>query len=62
MTEQQKVSPWSLELVITIALPVSAIVAGLITLWIASTQGYTPNAVELDRFARDVTVQGEPPS
>ncbi len=62
MSTPPKNSPWSLELVITIALPVSAVVAGLITLWIASSHGYTPSAVELDRFARDVVAQdGAPP-
>ncbi len=46
---------------ITIALPVSAIIAGLLTLVVASTHAYTPSPVELDRFARDVAAERSPP-
>lgn len=44
---------WSLELMLVIGLPLSAVIGGIITVVIAFQSGYTPDTdAGLDRFAR----------
>ncbi len=52
---------WSLELVIVIALPTIAVVAGIITMVIATRSGFEPHTqVKTDRFAQEQTVDERP--
>jgi len=52
---------WSLELVIVIALPTIAVVAGIITMVIATRSGFEPHPqVKTDRFAQEQTVGDRP--
>ncbi len=52
---------WSLELVIMIALPVTAVIGGIITMAIATSSGFKPHPeVKTDRFAQEQRIDDKP--
>ena len=53
-------SPWSLELCLAIGIPLAAVVAGVITIIIASSSGFSSGEQRVDRFARPIEVEDAP--
>lgn len=53
-------SPWSLELCLAIGIPLATVVAGVITVIIASTSGFTGTEHRVDRFAQPIEVEESP--
>ncbi len=53
-------SPWSLELCLVIGIPLATVVAGVVTVIIASSSGFSATEHRVDRFGQPIEVEVEP--